>query len=163
MLMSKKSFWKVISKKIKKNAVREREKMKICNTCGSTTFDDMEMCFDCMSSFVEHSSLNEDCDQSAARLKVVLANFFSYELLLQKLEGRSLSVGSGESNAIVIPRNEVAEHQLEVFYAHGQVWVEAIDTSCEVYVSTHPLVGKTSIEPGGEIILGDASITVLEV
>lgn len=138
--------------------------MKTCQNCGSTTFDDMEMCFDCMSSFVEHvGERTDELEASVARLQVSAADMFCYELLLHKLEGRSLSIGSASENALVIPQKEASAHRLDVFYAHGQIWVENTDTLSEVMVSEMPLHGKTSVTPGSEIKLGDTLITVLEV
>lgn len=138
--------------------------MKICENCGSVTFDDMEMCFDCMSSFTEPVVENELTEaQTAARLQVVLADLFCYEMLLQKLEGCSLSIGSGSENAIVIPQEQVATHSLEVYYAHGHVWVESTDTSAQATVDEIPLYGTVLIQPGTQINIGEATITLLEV
>lgn len=135
--------------------------MKKCETCGSTTFDDMEMCFDCMSSFVQPvDELSHE--QAVARLRVAVAGYFSYELLLTKVEGRSLSVGSDKENAIVVPQEEVAARQLEVFYAHDHIWVESVDSSFGTIVGELPLCGTVCVEPGTEITLGDAVITVLQ-
>ena len=138
--------------------------MKTCTNCGSGAFDDMEMCYDCMSSFVEPLSGNEaDVGQTAARLQVALAGYFCYELLLQKLEGRSLSVGSSSENAIVIPQEEVATHLMQVFYAHGHIWAESTGTAMQATVDEIPLCGTVRIQPGTEISIGDAKITVLDV
>ena len=137
--------------------------MKTCGNCGSVTFDDMEMCFDCMSSYVEPLTDNDlESAQTAARLQVALADYFSYELLLQKLEGCSLSVGSDSENAIVIPQEQVATHLLELFYAHGQIWAESTDTSAQATIDEIPLCGTVRIQPGTEINIGDATITLLE-
>ena len=137
--------------------------MKTCNTCGSKAFDDMEMCYDCMSFFTETLSPSEaDNQQTAARLQVALAGYFCYELLLQKLEGRSLSVGSSSENAIVIPKEEVATHLMQVFYAHGHIWAESTSTTMQASVDEIPLCGTVRIQPGTEITIGDARITVLE-
>lgn len=135
--------------------------MKKCETCGSMTFDDMEMCFDCMSLFVQPVD-EPNHEQAVARLHVALADYFSYELLLTKLEGRSLSVGSDKENAIVVPREDVAARQLEVFYAHEHIWVESVDSSFGTIVGELPLCGTVCVEPGTEITLGDTIITVLE-
>ncbi|MCL2807719.1 MAG: hypothetical protein FWD27_06135 [Coriobacteriia bacterium] len=137
--------------------------MKSCQNCDSVTFDDMEMCYDCMSSFAE--PLDEDKLESpitAARLQIAMAGYFNYELLLQKLEGCSLSVGSATENAIVIPQEQVATRLMEVFYAHGQIWAESTDTSALATIDTIPLCGTVRIQPGTEIIIGDATITLLE-
>ncbi len=137
--------------------------MKTCHTCGSVTFDDMEMCYDCMSTFAELIDESSSChEQSVARLQVALAGYFSYELLLNKLEGRSVSVGSASENAIVIPQDQVAAHQLDVFYAHGHIWAESTDMSQQTTVDEIPLCGTVCVKPGAEITIGDAIITVLE-
>ena len=138
--------------------------MKTCNNCGSRTFDDMETCYDCMNSYSQPvNQLSPEREQTAARLQVVLAGYFSYELLLNKLDGRSLSVGSATENSIVIPQEQVAQRQLEVFYAHGQIWAESVGTSLQAIVGETPLCGTVSVKPGTEITVGDATITVLEV
>lgn len=143
--------------------------MKTCNKCSSVTFDDMEMCFDCMSSFVEPICNDQiGFEQTVAKLQVVLAGCFSYELLLNKLDGSSLSVGSASENAIVIPQEQVAARQLEVFYAHGHIWAENIELLAEregmqATVDSIPLCGTVCIKPGVQISIGDALITVLEV
>jgi len=137
--------------------------MKTCPQCESKTFDDMEMCYDCMSTFAV--PLKEDgaaSHQAAARLQVVLAGYFNYEMLLNKMDGRALSVGSAEENAVVLPLKQVAAHQLELFYAHGQIWVESVDTSLLTTVGEVPLDGTVCINPGTEIAVGDATIILLE-
>ena len=137
--------------------------MKTCENCGSMAFDDMEMCFDCMGSFAEplaESGLSSE--QTAARLQVALAGYFCYELLLQKLEGRSLSVGSAAENAIVLPLEQVATHLLEVFYAHGHIWAESTGATPQVIVDEIPLCGTVRIQPGTKINVGEATITLLE-
>ena len=137
--------------------------MKTCPNCDSVTFDDMEMCFDCMSSLTETIDEQETFDAPiAVRLQVALADYFCYELILHKLEGRSLSVGSASENAIVIPQDQVALHQLEVFYARGHIWAESVDTSGQATVGEIPLYGTVRIQPGTEINVGDATITLLE-
>jgi len=137
--------------------------MKTCSNCGSVTFDDMEMCFDCMSFFEKPQYESEnDNTETAVRLQVVLADYFNYELLLQKLEGSSLSVGSASENAIVIPQEHLATHLMEVFYAHGQIWAESTCASSQAIVDEIPLCGTVRIQPGTEISIGDATITLLE-
>lgn len=137
--------------------------MKTCKNCNSVTFDDMESCFDCMSSFVEPvEGAQDEYAQAVARIQVVLAGYFSYELLLQKLEGRSLSVGSANENAIVIPQEIVAERQLEVFYAHGRIWAENIASTAPVSVDESPINGIVCIEPGSTIQVGDANLILLK-
>ena len=137
--------------------------MKQCTGCGSAAFDDMEMCYDCMTSFAQEIDSNkENLVLSVARLQVALAGYFSYELLLSKLEGKSLSVGSAAQNAIVIPQEQVAAHQLEVFYAQGRIWAESTDTSFETVVGETPLYGTVCIKPGIDISVGSATITILE-
>jgi hypothetical protein len=99
---------------------------------------------------------------TVARIKVVLANYFSYEMLLTKIDGRSLSVGSAADNAIVIPQPQVAAHQLEIFFARGQLWVETaannfIPATDGVNISdTRCLTVSTPLE------VGDAKITLLQ-
>ena len=138
--------------------------MKTCDNCGSVTFDDMEMCFDCMSSFSDLLDKNEiEEAQTAARLQVVLAGFFCYEMLLQKLDGCSLSIGSAPENAIVLPLEQVATHLLEVFFAHGHVWAESSDSSAQATVDEIPLFGTVLIQPGTQINIGEATITLVEV
>lgn len=137
--------------------------MKTCQNCGSVTFDDMEMCYDCISSFaLPVKEAPGDIEQAVARLQVVLTGYFSYELLLSKMEGRSLSVGSASENAVVIPQGHVSAHHLEVFYAHGHIWVECVDPSNQATVDEIPLCGTVCVKPGAEITVGDATITVLK-
>lgn len=137
--------------------------MKTCEFCLSTTFDDMEMCYDCLSSFAEPlPDEASELEQSVARLRIVLAGYFSYEMLLSKLEGRSLSVGSSSENAIVIPQEQVAAHQLQVFYAHGHIWVESVDSALHTTIGEEQLLGTVCVGKGSEIKVGDALITVLE-
>ncbi|MDR1089089.1 MAG: hypothetical protein LBL23_07455 [Coriobacteriales bacterium] len=137
--------------------------MKTCPNCASVTFDDMELCYDCMSPFPQSPSATQDSlKQAVARLQVALADYFSYELLLNKLEGCSLSVGSAAENAIVIPQEQVAAHQLQVFYAHGHVWAENVDATLSATIDEIPLCGTVCIKPGTQIMVGDAHITVLE-
>ena len=137
--------------------------MKTCSTCGSVTFDDMEMCFDCMSSFAVPIESEDLANlHTAVRLQVTLADYFCYELLLQKLEGRSLSVGSAAENAIIIPQEQVASRQLEVFYAHGHIWAESVDAAAQTTVGHIPLCGTVRLQPGIEISVGSATIKVLE-
>jgi UDP-3-O-acyl-N-acetylglucosamine deacetylase len=137
--------------------------MKTCPSCSSVTFDDMEMCYDCMTPFANTAEEdNTKNAQAAARLQVVLADYFCYELLLQKLEGRSLSIGSAAENAIVIPQEQVASHQLDIFYAQGHLWAEGVDTTSQATVGDIPLCGTVRIQPGTEINVGDAKITFLE-
>ena len=137
--------------------------LKTCNNCGSLSFEDMEQCFDCMSYFAEPlPSYQTSSPETAVRLQVVLANYFNYGMLLQKLDGCSLSVGSSSENAIVIPRHEVANHTLEVFYAHGQIWAESTGSSSQATVDEIPLCGTVRIMPGTRIAVGEATITLLE-
>ena len=137
--------------------------MKTCENCASVTFDDMEMCHDCMNTFVQPVDTGEEeCKQAVVRLRVVLAGYFNYELLLNKLDGHSLSVGSSSENAIVIPQEQVAARQLEVFYAHGHIWAESVDSSLPAVIGEVPLCGAVCITSGVEITVGDAIITVLE-
>lgn len=137
--------------------------MKTCKNCGSVAFDDMEMCFDCMSSFTEPViDLAEAQENAVARLEVALTGYFKYELLLNKLEGCSLSVGSASENAIVIPQGQVSKHLLDVFYARGHIWVESADPSLQVTVDECALYGTVCVEPGAKISAGEAKITILE-
>jgi hypothetical protein len=99
----------------------------------------------------------------AARLKVALAGHFCYEMLLNKSDGHSLSVGSSSDNAIVIPQAQVADHQLEIFFAQGKVWVENSSPSRLGSTTSVAAVGIHTIGPGAELEVGDARITLLEV
>ena len=137
--------------------------MKTCKQCGSVAFDDMEMCFECMSYFADTiDDVSSNDEYAVARLQVVLAGLFSYELYLNKLEGRSLSIGSASENAIVIPSEQVAPRHLEVYYTHGDIWVESMDVSYAAQVDELPLSGPVCVKPGMGIVLGEARITVLE-
>ncbi|MDR1358659.1 MAG: hypothetical protein LBJ48_04830 [Coriobacteriales bacterium] len=137
--------------------------MKTCPNCASATFDDMELCYDCMSAFEPPSSAAQNnLEQAVARLQVALAGYFSYEMLLHKLEGCSLSVGSAAENAIVIPQEQVSARQLQVFYAHGHVWAESVDAASSATIDEIPLCGTVCIKSGTQIMVGDAHITVLE-
>ncbi|MCL2529981.1 MAG: hypothetical protein FWE41_06580 [Coriobacteriia bacterium] len=137
--------------------------MKTCNNCGSLSFEDMEQCFDCMSFFAEPLEQGQQGNQdSTARLQVFLAGYFNYELLLRKLDGCSLSVGASSENAIVIPEQQLANHLLEVFYAHGQIWAESTSSTSQATVDKIPLCGTVRIQPGTKIAVGEATITLLE-
>jgi hypothetical protein len=99
---------------------------------------------------------------SVARLKVVLAGFFTYEMLLTKTDGRSLSVGSASDNAIVIPQPEVAAHQLEIFYARGQLWVESAEIGQIIDIEGIPLSDTKCLSTNSPLKVGGAQITLLE-
>jgi len=117
-----------------------------------------------MSSFAETLSTDDHkSHQIAARLHIAMADYFSYELLLQKLEGCSLSVGSASENAIVIPHEEVATRLMQVFYAHGHIWAESTDASALATINEIPLCGTVRMQPGTEITIRDATITLMEV
>ncbi len=140
--------------------------MKTCPHCSSIAFDDMNVCFDCMGSLVEPGDkANEPVfgmSLSAARLQVTLADFFCYELLLHKLDGRSLSVGSASENAIVIPQEQVALHQLEVFYARGQIWAESVEASPQATIGEVLLLASRLEQITGTEIYSQLSVRTHE-
>ena len=137
--------------------------MKICDNCGSASFEDMQQCFDCMGSLAQPPTGCQIGNQeTAARLQVALADYFNYELLLQKLDGCSLSVGSASENAIVIPQQQVANHLMQVYYAHGQIWAESTCQTMQATIDETPLCGTVRLQTGTKIGVGEAVITLLE-
>jgi hypothetical protein len=137
--------------------------MKTCPKCSSVTFDDMDTCYDCMTDYSHPTQSDPSQDTTTvARLRVVLAGYFSYEMLLTKSEGRHLSIGSATDNTIVIPQPQVAPHQLEIFYARGQLWVETADPSNIIDIEGTPITDTRSLTPTTPLKVGDAKITLLD-
>ncbi|MDR3136878.1 MAG: hypothetical protein LBU07_05665 [Coriobacteriales bacterium] len=141
--------------------------MKACPNCSSVTFDDMDICYDCMNPFVE--PIRHDLSNTAAadhlgsiRFQVVVAEQFAYEMILIKADGHALSVGSAANNEIVIPQERVGEHHLHIFFAHGRVWVESTDACRAASIDGQPISGTLCVNNGSQLQVGDACITLME-
>ena len=137
--------------------------MKKCPHCAALHFDDQDFCYECMQTVVEmaeSSSASASLSQQMICIEVAVGDSFSYEARLRKTEGALLSVGSARGNAIVIPQEDVSEHQLDIFFSQGRLWAEDKNAASSVYLNGIPLNGTRSIQPGARITMGNTCLHV---
>jgi hypothetical protein len=61
--------------------------MKTCECCGAVTFDDMDTCYGCLSSFArepKYAPVDRSYKWAEARLQLTMAGLFSYGALLRE-------------------------------------------------------------------------------
>jgi len=143
--------------------------MKECPHCAVFLFDDQHYCFECMSSLHDPGSdayANEAAQAQMICIGVAFGDSFSYETHMRRTEGAILSVGSASENAIVIPQPEILEHQFDIFFSQGHLWIEDKSTATDKASASHPqlngvpLNGTRSVQPGTCITVGNARLSL---
>jgi pSer/pThr/pTyr-binding forkhead associated (FHA) protein len=140
--------------------------MKSCPYCKSSTFDDMEVCYDCLhpyGSTLDTLPATAATGSDVARLRVALIGLFSYEVCLRKSEGSLLTVGCSSENNIVVPQPAVLEHHLDIFFSHGRVWAEDKGSNLGSSINGIPFHGTRTVSLGSQVTIADTEITLLSV
>ena len=171
--------------------IKHGEKMKICPTCSSTTFDDMAVCYGCLQVFdgttpvlsylPSQQGLSDDSPggelieksvpgkpgaqpysaTNAARFHVVLSDIFGYEIYLQKEEGKELTVGCARDNNIVLPHTEARRHLLRLYYSQGEIWAQDKGSQQKALIGDTPLTGTRCLKQGTVLQVGEARIELV--
>ena len=135
--------------------------MKECPHCDALLFDDQQFCYECAQEIKETPNDSAMPSNQIICIEVAMEDNFSYETHLKKMEGAVLKVGSACTNAIVIPQPEVLEHQLDLFFSQGYLWVEGHGTTSCVQLNGTPLSGTHSVQPGACITVGKARLNLV--
>jgi pSer/pThr/pTyr-binding forkhead associated (FHA) protein len=93
--------------------------------------------------------------------EVAFGDDLRYEAYLRKIEGALLSVGRAAHNTIIMPDPGIAEHQLDIFYSQGLLWVEDKGDDQVVLLDGSPVSGTRSMRPGACIELGPAQLSLV--
>ena len=137
--------------------------MKTCSYCQDTAFEDMEVCYGCLHPFEKRLELLPLlCDEQGDTvcLNVELAGVFAYKIHLLKTEGALLTVGKSSRNAIVIPREEIADHHLDIFFSQESLWAECKGRH-KAFLDGMTLTGSHALKKGCKLTVGAAVITVV--
>jgi hypothetical protein len=160
--------------------------MKICPHCNSTAFDDMAVCYGCLTPFDETTYLPEpvggvfaDEDEELQieepsekalcgveaflqiRFHVAISDLFGYDIYLNRAEGAQLTVGCARDNNIVLPHTESKRHPLKLYYAQGQVWAQETGSTQKPLVNQVPLTGTRCLQQGALLEIGKVRIELI--
>jgi hypothetical protein len=118
----------------------------------------------------EHSIVAEtesydlrEAQRDAARFHVVMSETFGYDIYLQKIEEKELTVGCARDNNIVLPHTQSRRHPLRIFYSQGKFWVEDKKSKQPAHINGEALAGTRSLQQGEVIKIGEATIELVEV
>ena len=108
------------------------------------------------------SKIAHEAERTSARFHVVMSELFGYDIYLEKVEKKELSVGCARDNNIVLPHTESRRHPVRIFFSQGQLWVEDRQSKQQVEVDGIALTGTRCLKQGAIIKVGEATIELIE-